>query len=321
MIDTIITSAPLLILLAWAIEAVFGWPELLTRWIKHPVIWIGALISQLERSFNNENDPQFVRYEFGVVVSLSVIGAVIASSSLITTVLPKTPVGFVIEAAIVSSLIASRSLFTHVANVLQALKSQDLAAARKAVSQIVGRETGQMFEADIARASLESLAENASDGVIAPVFWGALFGLPGLAAYKAINTLDSMIGHRNEQYHAFGGFAARLDDLANLIPARLTGILIAAASLKGEAFITMLKEAHKHRSHNAGWPEAAMAGALGIRLSGPRDYQGSLSEDQWLNAAARDPGHADIARGLSLYVRAMLLAFVLLSGTAIWSVM
>ena len=182
----------------------------------------------------------------------------------------------------------------------------DLDGARHAVSQIVGRDPALLDEAGIARAAIESLAENTSDGVVAPLVWGALFGLPGIIGYKAINTLDSMIGHRTERHEAFGWASARIDDLVNLVPARLTGLLFALlAPRRSEAIACMFRDARRHRSINAGWPEAAMAGALGVRLSGPRIYHGVMNDEPWLNGAARDPRAADIGAGLAIYVRAM----------------
>jgi len=184
---------------------------------------------------------------------------------------------------------------------------------------IVGRDPAGLDEAGIARAALESLAENASDGIVAPVFWGALFGLPGIIGYKAINTLDSMIGHRTARHEAFGWASARIDDVANAVPARLTGLLFALISARpNNAFACMFRDARHHRSINAGWPEAAMAGGLAVRLCGPRFYGGELADEPWLNEAARDPNAADITEGLRLYIRAMasitallvLLAFV-----------
>jgi adenosylcobinamide-phosphate synthase len=172
----------------------------------------------------------------------------------------------------------------------------------------VGRDPANLDEAGIARAAIESLAENASDGVVAPVFWGALFGLPGMAAYKAINTLDSMIGHRSPRHQAFGWAAARIDDLANFIPSRVTGFLfVLLAPRPSLAMSCMIRDANRHRSINAGWPEAAMAGALDVRLSGPRIYQGCVANEPWLNEGAREPLAADIFGGLKLYRRAMML--------------
>jgi adenosylcobinamide-phosphate synthase len=202
--------------------------------------------------------------------------------------------------------VALRSLYEHVAAVARPLRAGDVAAARSAVAMIVGRDPDRLDEAAIARAAIESLAENTSDGVVAPVFWGALFGLPGIIGYKAINTLDSMIGHRTERHEAFGWAAARIDDVANFVPARLTGLLFAAIGGRPrQALACMANDGRKHRSINAGWPEAALAGALDVRLCGPRFYHGELAAEPWLNEGARDCGALDIVRGLRLYIRAM----------------
>jgi adenosylcobinamide-phosphate synthase len=215
--------------------------------------------------------------------------------------------------------VALRSLYDHVSAVARPLQAADVETARTAVSMIVGRDPAKLDEAGIARAAIESLAENTSDGVVAPIFWGVLFGLPGIAAYKAVNTLDSMIGHRSERHEYFGWAAARLDDVANFVPARLTGLLFALAGSEPKvAFACMVRDGSKHRSINAGWPEAAMAGSLAVRLCGPRIYDGERADEPWLNEGARDPLAADIALGLRLYIRAMaglvgllvILAFV-----------
>tara|TARA_R110001606_G_scaffold184748_1_gene331724 strand:- start:1471 stop:2421 length:951 start_codon:yes stop_codon:yes gene_type:complete len=309
-------SAAGLMLAAWAIEAAFGWPGWLYRLIRHPVVWFGAGISWLESAFNQPSWPHPARYVAGALSSLLAISAATTLAFAISRALPDTILGWTIEALLASSLIASRSLYTHVAAVARPLSAGDIAGARAAVSQIVGRDPARLDESGIARAALESLAENASDGVTAPLFWGTLFGLPGLAAYKAVNTLDSMIGHRNERYAAFGGFAARLDDVANLVPARLTGLAFAARSGGTSALRTLLHDASRHRSPNAGWPEAAMAGALGVRLSGPRLYGDRVSDEPWLNAGAPDPSPLALKRGLNLYLRAMVLLAMLLAATA-----
>lgn len=302
-----------LMLVAWAIEVVLGWPNWLYRHIRHPVVWFGGLISVLERALNREGWPSHVRYIAGAASTVLLTGGAITIAIGLDALFPETWRGLAAESLVASSLIASRSLHAHVGAVAKPLAIGDLARARHAVSLIVGRAPDKLDEAGIARAGLESLAENASDGVIAPLFWGAFFGLPGLAAYKAINTLDSMIGHRNSRYADFGGFAARLDDLANLAPARLTGVLLAVASLKTSAFIVMFNDARHHRSPNAGWPEAAMAGALGVRLSGPRAYGDHTSNEPWLNEGAHEPDAADMAAGLALYRRALALAAIILA--------
>jgi adenosylcobinamide-phosphate synthase len=204
--------------------------------------------------------------------------------------------------------------------VARPLRTGDLAEARRAVARTVGRDPQRLDEAGVARAALESLAENTSDGVVAPLFWGLLFGLPGIAGYKAINTLDSMIGHRSPRYEDFGRAAARIDDVANLIPARLTGALlavVAGAARWRRALAVMRADARAHRSPNAGWPEAALAGALGVRLSGPRVYGDRIADEPWLNATAPDPGPGDLDRGLGLYLRAMVALAVMLAILAL----
>ena len=213
-------------------------------------------------------------------------------------------------------LIAVKSMHDHVRAVALPLVAGDLDGARRAVSMIVGRDPAQLDAAGVARAALESLAENTSDGIVAPLFWGAILGLPGIAAYKAVNTLDSMIGHRTPRFAAFGWASARFDDLANLIPARLTGLLFAACSGRWtQALACVAADAGKHRSPNAGWPEAAMAGGLGVRLSGPRVYADGVAQEPWVNGAAPDPVAGDLDRGLAQYRIAMLLLALVL-GTA-----
>ncbi|MEQ3649349.1 adenosylcobinamide-phosphate synthase CbiB [Hyphomonas sp.] len=298
----------LLMLCAWGIEVSFGWPDQLYRRIGHPVVWLGWVIHRLDRTLNRPEGTHAFRYALGGISTLLIVGGVAALACVISRALPQTFAGFLIEAALASPLIASRSLYTHVANVARPLAIGDLGSARQAVSMIVGRDPAHLESEGLARAALESLAENMSDGVIAPVFWGLVFGLPGIAAYKAVNTLDSMIGHRSKKYAAFGGVAARLDDLANLVPARLTGGLICLAAIRWRAVKVMLRDARRHRSPNAGWPEAAMAGALDVRLSGPRAYEGQTSNEPWLNGVARDPAPEDLTRGLALYKTACAVA-------------
>ena len=305
-------SALTLMLAAWAIEAAFGWPDWLYRLVRHPIVWLGWLIRWLEARLNNRNWTHMARYVVGAVASLLVISVATLAALALSRGLSGGIAGFLIEALIASSLLASHSLYTHVRAVAEPLAGKDLAGAQKSVSLIVGRDPSELDEAGVARAALESLAENTSDGVIAPLFWGALLGLPGLAAYKAINTLDSMIGHQNQRYTAFGGFAARLDDIANLVPARLTGILFSISSASLKAFGVMWRDARHHRSPNAGWPEAAMAGALGVRLSGPRIYGDTTSHEPWLNEGAPNPTADHLKRGLILYVKSLSIMACLL---------
>ena len=301
-------------LLAWAIEAAFGWPDGVYRRIRHPVVWIGWLVNRLDQILNRECLGARGRLWAGALASGSVVVIAWALARAVTALLPAGPPGIAAQALIAASLLASRSLYEHVAAVASALDAGAVAAAREAVAHIVGRDPEELGEADIARAALESLAENASDALVAPLFWGVLLGLPGIAAYKAVNTLDSMIGHRTARYERFGKCAARLDDAANWLPARLTGAFFAlAAGKNAEAWRVMWRDARRHRSVNAGWPEAAAAGALGVRLSGPRRYGGRQTAEPWLNAAAPDPDAQALAAGLKLYVRAMRLAVLALA--------
>ena len=302
-------------LLALAIDAVLGWPQAIHARIGHPVTWIGALIAALDRSFNREDATDATRRGAGLCVAIAVIVLAAGVAWVCAAMLPGGWPGLILAAILAWPLVAARSMHDHVDAVARPLMAGDMPAARQAVSMIVGRDPSQLDAAGVARAATESLAENTSDGIVAPLFWGAIFGLPGIAAYKAINTLDSMIGHRTPRHEAFGWAAARIDDVANLIPARLTGFLFAAVSAQPRAaLMTMWRDAGHHRSPNAGWPEAAMAGALSIRLSGPRIYEGRLSQEPWLNGEAPDPSAADLKRALALYRRAML---VLAAGLAL----
>jgi adenosylcobinamide-phosphate synthase len=303
---------------AMAVDALVGWPSWLFAWIGHPVTWLGRLIAAVDAGWNRAADPPALRRVAGIAGALLVIALAAALGWAIQVMLPSGWIGSVLVGVLAWPLVALRSLHDHVAAVATPLLAADVAGAREAVSRIVGRDPAALDEAGIARAAIESLAENTSDGIVAPLFWGALFGLPGIVGYKAINTLDSMIGHRSERHEAFGWAAARIDDVANLIPARLTGFLfVLLSSRRSQALSCMMRDARRHRSPNAGWPEAAMAGALGIRLSGPRIYHGSITAEPWLNEAARDPSAVDIVAALAVYRRAMLLLGGLLAILAV----
>ena len=302
----------LTMLVAMAIDAAIGWPDALYRRIGHPVTWIGKLISALERAWNKGDTRR--RVFTGLAACLLTVGTAAATGALLWFILPGGLAGAVLAGVLAWPLLAVRSMHDHVAAVERPLAAGDLASARHAVSMIVGRDPALLDEAGVARAAIESLAENTSDGIAAPLFWGVLAGLPGIAAYKAINTLDSMVGHKNERYLYFGRASARLDDLANLAPARLAGVLFALVSAAPlSALSVMSRDARKHRSPNAGWPEAAVAGALGVRLSGPRAYHGAASDEPWLNGEAPDPLAADLGRGLALYRRFILALFAILT--------
>jgi len=290
-----------------AIDLLLGWPGRLHARIGHPVTWLGRAISVLEARWNRGSRD--MRLRMGAVTTAIIVLLALIPAVAVQMLLPAGPLGWLIGGVLAWPLIALRSMHDHVAAVARPLARGDLEAARRAVAMIVGRDPAGLDAAGVARAGIESLAENTSDGIVAPVFWGVIAGLPGIAAYKAINTLDSMIGHRDDRHEAFGKAAARLDDVVNLIPARLTGLLFALATPR-HAIVSlrvMLRDARRHRSPNAGWPEAAMAGALGLRLSGPRAYGPKISDEPWLNPQAPDPGPQDLHRALSLYARAMAL--------------
>jgi adenosylcobinamide-phosphate synthase len=291
-IEVLISGSGLFIVVAaLAFDALIGDPDWLWRRVRHPVAWIGTLIGYIDRRFNREDRSQQQRKLAGIASTAALVALSVAVGVLVQTIVQQLPMGNLMVALIASIFLAQRSLYQHVARVRSAFAEGALAGARKAVAMIVGRDPEQLDEAGICRAAIESCAENFSDGVVAPVFWLALLGLPGLIAYKTINTADSMIGHRTERYQSFGWAAARLDDLVNLVPARLSALLLAsAAPIAGGSVSTSLRvvkrDASKHRSPNAGWPESAMAGALGVALAGPRRYATHMVDDPFLNAEA-----------------------------------
>jgi adenosylcobinamide-phosphate synthase len=306
------------LVVAMAVDAVLGWPDVLFARLGHPVTWLGRLIATLDERCNRESDSAPMRRAAGVASAAAVIALAAGVGWAVQSALGIGWGRVVLVGIVAWPFVALRSLYDHVAAVAHPLKAGDIGAARSAVAKIVGRDPALLDEAGIARAAIESLAENASDGIVAPVFWGALLGLPGIVGYKAVNTLDSMIGHRTARHALFGWAAARIDDIANFIPARITGLLFALlASQSLEALSCMMRDARRHRSVNAGWPEAAVAGALGIRLSGPRIYHGRVANEPWLNRDARDPDAVDVALGLRLYVRAMIVLAGLLAVVAL----
>jgi adenosylcobinamide-phosphate synthase len=311
-----------LALLAMLIELAVGYPQGLTRAIGHPVTWIGRLIGALDRSLNSDATAPGRRRLAGLLALLIVLGVVGLVASIVQHELLRLPLGILIAAILGSTLIAQRSLHRHVADVANALEKNDIEAGRRAVAHIVGRDTAALDEAGVARAAIESLAENFSDGVVAPVLWMAIGGLSGAALYKAINTADSMIGNRTPRFQAFGWAAARLDDLVNLPASRLCALfIIAAAALRhnavaAPAWRAVRRDAWRHRSPNAGYPEAAIAGALGLSLAGPRAYGGERVEDAMMGDGRRNANAADIRRALALYrlADAVLLTTVALSA-------
>jgi len=299
-----------LTLLALLIEATFGYPDWLVRTIGHPVTWMGRLISALDRSLNRDDMDAPRRRTAGAIALIVTIGTVVVIAHILEVTLYELPFGTAVVAIAASTLLAQRSLYEHVERVAVALETKGLAAARQTVSHIVGRDPDSLDEAGVARAAIESLAENFSDGVVAPAFWLAAAGLPAGSAYKAINTADSMVGHRTPRHGAFGWAAARVDDLVNVPASRLSALLIVAAAAitpgasPGNAWRAIVRDARHHRSPNAGYPEAAMAGALDLALAGPRSYGGIEIADAVMGNGRRVATAADIHTALSLYFRA-----------------
>ncbi len=292
---------------ALLLEAVAGYPGVVFRAIGHPVVWIGALIGWLDRAWNRDTLGPAARRQRGIAATLVLLCVSIVPAAALQWA--SAPLAI----AAASTLLASRSLWQFVAAVGTAMRDCGLPAGRVAVAHIVGRSPDTLDEPAVIRAAIESLAENFSDGVVAPALWAALLGLPGIAAYKAINTADSMIGHLTPRHRDFGRAAARLDDVVNLPASRLAAVWLALAALlhpgasARDAVRAVWRDARRHRSPNAGWPEAAMAGALGLRIAGPRVYGDVRVDGAWMGDGRAEATPADLDRALALYRTACAL--------------
>jgi adenosylcobinamide-phosphate synthase len=311
---------PALIAVALLLDAAFGYPDRLYRTIRHPVVWAGALIAWLDRRLNTPPAGRGAGVAALAVLLVAAGAPAWAVQAWLLAALPRW-LAVAVLGVLAASLVAQRSLYAHVRAVARGLRG-GLAEGRAAVAHIVGRNPASLDAAGVARAAIESLAENFSDGVVAPALWGALLGLPGIALYKAINTADSMIGHRTPRHAAFGWAAARLDDAVNLPASRLAALLIAvAAALCGAdaraALRAAWRDAGQHRSPNAGWPESAMAGALGLRLAGPRVYGQDRVEDAWMGDGRAAADADDIARALRVFVVACGVGAVAIVGVVL----
>lgn len=308
--------------MALLIEASFGYSARIARLVSHPVTWLGRMIDWLDVTLNRESRSDTGRRTAGFIAVLCIAGIPAVVAFAVERGSAAFPFGFVAVGVLASTLLAQRSLHAHVARVALALEQDGIAGGREAVSHIVGRDPNVLDEAGVARAAIESLAENFSDGIVAPAFWLAVGGLAGGVAYKAVNTADSMIGHRTARHRDFGFASARLDDLLNLPASRLSALLIIAAAAISKdasasgAWAAVRRDARHHRSPNAGYPEAAMAGALGLALAGPRIYGGILVDDSTMGNGRRDAGPKDIRAALALYRRADLIFIVLVAVLA-----
>lgn len=311
-----------LALLALLLDGIVGDPHWLWRRLPHPVVWFGKLITLMDAAWNRPGMSGKARRTNGVLCLFLLVSGSLLSGLMLQALANLLPFGWILTAIIAAVLIAQKSLVQHVAAVRDGLGLKGLEEGRRAVSMIVGRDPDKLDESGIARAAIESAAENVSDGVVAPLFWFALLGLPGLIAYKAVNTADSMIGHKTERYADFGWASARFDDLVNLPASRLTGLLIAfsAPLIDGsplKAYRCIRRDAGQHRSPNAGWPEAAMAGSLNVALAGPRVYADYRVDDPYMNAEGRKAlGATDISRALTILYGVYALQFTLVAVLA-----
>lgn len=319
-------DAALLLLLALALDALVGDPPALWRRVPHPVALIGKVIEIADQDFNTPDLSQGQRRVYGTLFLIALVGCALVVGAVLEAILRGLPFGEVGIVVIAAVFLAQKSLHDHVAAVRDGLAREGLAGGRKAVAMIVGRDPERLDEAGVSRAAIESCAENAADGVTAPAFWFLLLGLPGLLAYKAVNTADSMIGHKTERHAAFGWASARFDDLVNLPAARLCGLFIALTAPRfgqriGACLAVMRRDAPGHRSPNAGWPEAAMAAVLGLALAGPRAYPGYTVDDPYMNPEGRRTATAaDIDRALACFRLAMVvqaLAVAALAGATL----
>lgn len=303
---------------ALALDAALGWPRALYRHVGHPVGLFARVIGTCEAGWNRPERSFAMRRALGVLTLLVLLILVAGSGWALQRLLLASlgNFGWIAVAFLAWPALAQRSLFDHVRAVADRIDAGDVPGARAGVGAIVGRDTAALDQAGIARAAIESLAESFCDGIVAPLFWLLFLGLPGIWTYKAINTADSLVGHREERWRAFGWAAARSDDLANLVPARLAGLLLCLAG--GGGWRILWRDARKHASPNAGWPEAAMAGTLGLRLAGPVAYDGVMHDKAWIGDGTSAAGGNEIGRALAIYVRACLLLW-LIAGVAAWA--
>lgn len=276
--DVIIIISPLII--GWTLDKLFGDPDC----IPHPVVRFGKAIAVCERRFNKGENKKL---KGGLCAVILITGVFLISFYLLKMLSCCVIAKIIVESILIFYCLAGKTLIREVRQVFTAL-DKSLQAGRKQVGRIVGRDTSELSPQEIRTAALETLAENLSDGVVAPLFWYALLGVPGMLAYKMVNTLDSMVGYKTERYRDFGMVAARIDDFANYIPARLTALLMVLASGRGNLIAFVKKYGKMHASPNSGYPESALAGVLGCRFGGPHSYFGEIVDKPFIGTVERD---------------------------------
>ena len=316
----------IILLIALVLDWYVGEPEFLWSRLPHPVVLFGKAVSFFDRSFNNPEKSDEQQYKSGALSIGFLICASVGAGVLLDFLFSLIyPIGLVLEALVVFFLLAQKSLADHVRAVAIGLKEEGIEGGRRAVAMIVGRDPELLDRNGICRAAIESAAENFSDGVLAPAFWYAIFGLPGIIAYKMINTADSMIGYKSERYLHFGRAAARIDDFANWLPARVSVLVICGAALLVRGKIAMqngfaiaFRDSGLHRSPNAGWPEGTMAGAIGIALGGPRVYAHETVEQAWINSPGkRDLDVSDIEACMDVFSRSCHVLWAVVASLAL----
>ena len=304
----------LILLIGIFLEIFFLWPKSFYKILKHPIVWVGSLIKLIEDIFNKEQFSYNVKIVFGFFALVTCLFVGLVFFIILSKVFKNFMFVEIFYVFIVWSLMCSRSLYVHIKEIADNIKINNLSKAKYSLSKVVGRDTKNLHKKAIIRASLESLSESTSDGVVAPIFWYLLFGIPGLITFKIVNTLDSMIGYKTKKYLAFGYASAKMDDFLNFVPARITGLVFVLLSSKPlNTFRIMIKNATKLNSPNAGWPESAFAGALKIRLGGPKSYSGVSNNDKWLNETNNDPTFEKFEEGLRLYAKSILAIILMLT--------
>ena len=315
------------LILAMGFDGLIGDPKWIYNRIPHPVTWMAMLLMKGEAFLNHQDRSRFAKQFLGLIWILLCVTICLYIAFFIQNFLSGFDQTGIILALLSSIFLAYRSLIDHVGDVEKELFNKDVVKARIKVAKIVGRETSKLDKSDITRATIESLAENFSDGVVAPVFWFLIVGFPGVVAYKMINTADSMIGNRSERFEDFGMASAKIDDVVNYVPARITALLLmlaAGISRVGDVksgFVTVNNDHKLHASPNAGWPEATMAGLLNVRLGGPRHYQNGNSKDNaWLGSGG-DVKLKDLTRAIKLVKFSWFMMLILvLAGSILWSI-